>query len=253
MSDYRTEQTHDQLRIFEGDALVGAYRFLGARRPYFWPLNVAEGSVARGSGTGDHPHQTGFYLAYGLHGHNGASNIWSDWDEPPYGPCGAMHHVEFTDIRGDGFTERLVYTNGDGEAIGEETRDIRYSRVSDSSWRIGWHSHVLSLEEQVKAPFHFSARAATSILESGTVASSARDGSVAREAHPAEWMSAAGALGDGKAGMVLVDHADNPDELGEFWFPSIIMLTHEAPLPFPAGGLHLRCHLILHSDDTPSI
>ncbi len=253
MSDYRTEQTHDQLRIFEGDALVGAYRFLGSRRPYFWPLNVAEGSAVRGSGTGDHPHQTGFYMAYGLHGHNGATNIWSDWDEAPYGPCGAMHHVDFTDVRPDGFTERLVYTDGDGEPIAEETRDISYSRVDASSWRIDWHSHVPSLDEPVKAPFHFSARAASSILEDGEVTSSTRDNSNSREAHPAEWMSASGSLGDGKAGIVLVDHPDNPDEAGEFWFPSIIMLTHEAPYPFPEDGLHLRCHLILHSGDTPSL
>ena len=44
----------------------------------------------------DHPHHTGLYLAYGGHGEGGSANIWSDWDEPPYGPCGKTLHRQFT-------------------------------------------------------------------------------------------------------------------------------------------------------------
>ena len=85
--------------------------------------------MVRGAGGGDHPHHTGLYLAYGGHGEGGSANIWSDWDEPPYGPCGKMLHQRFVRITEGNvyaeFVEDLIHVKGDGEIIMTETRTAR--------------------------------------------------------------------------------------------------------------------------------
>lgn len=252
MNRFLVTATYDQLRYTLDGALVACYRFLGARRPYFWPLNAAEGSVVRGAGTGDHPHQQGLYLAYGLHGHNGATNIWSDWDEPPYGPCGATHHVRFSRVDNDGFEEWLLYANGAGEPIAEEVRNVRLS-VHGTVRRLDWESRIIWLTEAVNAPFHFSARPAPTILQEGRVVTSARnDDTAARENHPADWLDFSGKVGEGRAGLTVFDHPENPDAQGDFWFPHCLLLTHHAPQPFPTSGLTLRFRADVHSGDTPT-
>lgn len=248
MAEFNVSKTFDQLHVTLDGELFASYRFLGARRPYFWPVNAPEGTVIRGAGTGDHPHHMGLYLAYGLHGHNGATNIWSDWDEAPYGPCGAMHHIEFARIAPDGFDERLIYTNGDGEPIAEELRTILFS-VDGGIRRIEWTSHILTLGENVLAPFHLSARPATSINENPVVRSSARQDATARGEHPADWMDFSGKVGDGRAGMTVYDDSANPDPQAEFCFPSVLMATHHAPQPFPKEGIVLRFRADVHSGD----
>lgn len=249
MSAFGIRATYDQLHVTLGDELFCSYRFLGARRPYIWPLNAREGSVVRGAGTGDHPHQQGLYLAYGLHGHNGATNIWSDWDEPPYGRCGAMHHIRFSAIEDDRFEEWLLYANGEGEPIAEEVRNVRFSTHGDLR-RIDWESHILWLKEGVEAPFHFSARPAPSILADGKVITSDRaEDPASREAHPADCLDFSGKVGEGRAGLSVYDDPGNPDPRGEFWFPSCLLLTHHAPVPFPAKGIVLRFRADVHSSD----
>ena len=97
---YHIEQKPAHLMINVDDTLLARYNFLGVWKPYFWPVNGSAGSVVRGAGGGDHPHHTGLYLAYGGHGEGGSSNIWSDWDEPPYGPCGKMLPQRFVRLTG---------------------------------------------------------------------------------------------------------------------------------------------------------
>jgi hypothetical protein len=253
MSVFHIHAAYDQLHVLLDGDLFARYRFLGARRPYLWPLNAREGSVVRGAGTGDHPHQQGLYLAYGLHGHNGATNIWSDWDEPPYGVCGAMHHLRFSSVEAGGFEEWLIYTNGDGRPIAEEVRRVSFS-APGAVRRIEWESHVLWLNEHVAAPFHFSVRPATSIYAQPNVRSSSRDAVSASEpGHAALWMDMSGPVGDGRAGVTVHDHPDNPDPSGDFWRPNALLLTHHAPVPFPAGGLFLRFRADVHSGDEPSL
>ena len=94
-SRYHIEQKPAHLLISADAALFARYNFLGVWKPYFWPVNANHGTVVRGAGGSDHPHHTGLYLAYGGHGEGGSANIWSDWDEPPYGPCGKMLHQRF--------------------------------------------------------------------------------------------------------------------------------------------------------------
>ena len=116
------------LSISAGDHKIAHYNFKGVWKPYLWPLIGPHGNVLRGA-SGEHQHQAGLFLAYGGHGSaSGPTNIWSDWDEPPYGPCGKMLHLDFERIESGGdsarLVERILYVNGSGITILEETREI---------------------------------------------------------------------------------------------------------------------------------
>jgi hypothetical protein len=58
-------------------------------------VDPGKGAFVRGQGTGEHPHHTGLTLSYGGHSEGGSVNVWSDWDEPPYGPGGRIVHRGF--------------------------------------------------------------------------------------------------------------------------------------------------------------
>ena len=126
---YAIEQKPAHLLIAVDNQVFTRYNFLGVWKPYFWPLNGNYGTVVRGAGGGDHPHHTGLYLAYGGHGEGGSANIWSDWDEPPYGPCGKMLHQRFIRLTAGPvyaeFVEDLIYVKGNGDQILTETRTAR--------------------------------------------------------------------------------------------------------------------------------
>ena len=128
-SRYAIEQKPAHLLITVDNQVFTRYNFLGIWKPYFWPLNGNYGTVVRGAGGGDHPHHTGLYLAYGGHGEGGSANIWSDWDEPPYGPCGKMLHQRFIRLTSGPvyaeFVEDLIYVKGNGDQILTETRTAR--------------------------------------------------------------------------------------------------------------------------------
>ncbi|HLQ81891.1 MAG TPA: DUF6807 family protein, partial [Bacillota bacterium] len=86
----------DRVVLKVGGERFADYIVAGGRRPYFWPVVSATGSsVVRGQGSSDHPHHTGLAISYGGHSEDGSTNIWSDWDEPPYGPGGRMVHRGF--------------------------------------------------------------------------------------------------------------------------------------------------------------
>src|SRR5690606_13434137 len=108
-----------------------AYIVAGTRRPYFWPLLGPAGtSVVRGQGSVDHPHHTGLSINYGGHSEGGSVNIWSDWDEPPYGPGGRMIHRGFARIAtgpvyGE-LVQDLTYVDPDGEPFVTEVRTVRW-------------------------------------------------------------------------------------------------------------------------------
>ena len=126
---YAIEQKPAHLLITVDNQVFTRYNFLGVWKPYFWPLHGNHGTVVRGAGGGDHPHHTGLYLAYGGHGEGGSANIWSDWDEPPYGPCGKMLHQRFIRLTAGPvyaeFVEDLIYVKGNGDQILTETRTAR--------------------------------------------------------------------------------------------------------------------------------
>src|SRR5262249_52786709 len=109
-------------------AVLARYVLAGVRKADFWPGMDRPQDGVRGA-PAEPQHQTGLCLAYGGHGGPGTTNIWSDWDEPPYGPCGRMLHRGFDVVEGGPvaarFVQRLTYLRPDGEALLEETRQVR--------------------------------------------------------------------------------------------------------------------------------
>ncbi len=134
----RLLQKLDRVIIHVAGEPFATYNVLGARRPYFWPvLGPAGASLVRGQGTGEHPHHTGMGLNYGGHSEGGSTNIWSDWDEPPYGPGGRMLHRGFRrlasgPVYGE-IVQDLTYVNAYGDPIVDEIRTIRCWWTSPSA------------------------------------------------------------------------------------------------------------------------
>jgi Family of unknown function (DUF6807) len=139
------------------------YNVLGGRRPYFWPvLGPSGASVIRGQGTSEHPHHTGMGLNYGGHSEGGSTNIWSDWDEPPYGPGGRMLHRGFRRVRGGPVygevVQDLTYVNAYGDPIVDEVRTIRCWWASPAARYLDFHFRVLSATDRGPQPFLFMLR-----------------------------------------------------------------------------------------------
>ena len=145
-----------------GDREITRYHFLGTWKPYFWPLMGPCGNVVRGA-SGEHQHQTGLFLAYGGHGGaSGPTNIWSDWDEPPYGVCGKMLHMGFNCVEGgeEGarIVERVLYVNGEGGTILEEVREMRILALPEGEGFVDWQRTVPVPDEPNGGPFMLSGR-----------------------------------------------------------------------------------------------
>lgn len=130
----------------------------GGRRPYFWPVISSTGaSVVRGQGSGDHPHHTGLAVSYGGHSEDGSTNIWSDWDEPPYGPGGRMLHRGFRRVQtgpvyGE-LVQDLTYINVDGDPIADEVRTIRWWWADDDARFLDISCSVTHVRDAGRGPF----------------------------------------------------------------------------------------------------
>ncbi|MCL4544282.1 MAG: PmoA family protein [Chloroflexi bacterium] len=156
-------QQLDRVTFQAGGETWATYTFLGARRPYFWPLlGPAGASVVRGQGTPEHPHHTGLALTYGGHSEGGSTNIWSDWDEPPFGPGGRMLHRGFRrltsgPVYGE-LVEDLTYVDADGEPIVEETRTIRCWWATPAARFLDFQCRIQHCWDRGPRPFLLMAR-----------------------------------------------------------------------------------------------
>ena len=139
----------DRAVVRVGGQPFTSYHVFGGRRPYLWPvIGPAGASVVRGQGSADHPHHTGLGLAYGGHSEDGSVNIWSDWDEPPYGPGGRMIHRGFRRIvSGPVYGEvahDLTWVDTFGNPFAEEWRTLRFwwasegARFIDTTVEMAW-------------------------------------------------------------------------------------------------------------------
>jgi hypothetical protein len=153
----------DRLVVQVGGEAFTTYNFLGGRRPYFWPvLGPSGASVIRGQGTGEHPHHTGLGINYGGHSEGGSANIWSDWDEPPYGPGGRMVHRGFRRlVSGPVYGEveqDVTYVDAYGDPIIDEQRTIRFWWASREARFMDFTVDVLSARDRGPQPFLFMMR-----------------------------------------------------------------------------------------------
>jgi hypothetical protein len=200
-------QKLDRALFFVGGQPFASYQVLGARRPYVWPLlGPCGASVVRGQGTGDHPHHTGLNLTYGGHSEGGSSNIWSDWDEPPYGPGGRMHHRGFRRVvSGPVYGEvvhDLTYVNAYGDPIVDEVRTVRCWWGSNGERYMDFTFEVLSTRDTGPNPFFLAIRLPQffGIPETGRITNSAGRAVPAPEGedryYTAEWIDASGPTGE---------------------------------------------------------
>jgi len=258
---YRIEQKPAHLLITVDEGLFTRYNFLGVWKPYFWPLNGNHGTVIRGAGGGDHPHHTGLCLAYGGHGEGGSANIWSDWDEPPYGPCGKMLHQRFIRLTAGPvyaeFVEDVVYVKGNGDVILTETRTAR-------TWYADDQRRFLDITHETTPPLDIGARQflfvarlnpSMKIPNEGHVENS--EGQIGRkEVHHqrARWCDLGGEVGDGVNGIALFDHPENaehPGLFGEIAVPQQMSILHHPPDELLTDRFRLRFRVYVHEGITP--
>ena len=236
------------------------YNYLGVWKPYFWPVNGTLGTVVRGAGGGDHPHHTGLYLAYGGHGEGGSANIWSDWDEPPYGPCGKMLHQRFVNFSGGQvhavFVEELTYVKGNGDIVLEEKRTARAWYADDGARFLDLSFETSPILDIGERQFLFVARIAPSmnIPNEGHVENS--EGDIGRrEVHHkrARWCDFSGKVGNGINGISIFDHPGNqeyPGLWGEIAVPSQITLLHHPPDELAGDRFCLNFRVYIHDGET---
>jgi hypothetical protein len=257
---YSIEQKPAHLLINADGTLFARYNYMGVWKPYFWPVNGSGGSVVRGAGGGDHPHHTGLYLAYGGHGEGGSANIWSDWDEPPYGPCGKMLHQRFIYFS-EGpvyaeFVEDIIYVKGNGDVLLDERRTAR-------AWYSDNGARFLDLSFDTTTPLDIGERQfllvaritpSMKLPEQGHVENS--EGDIGRkEVHHkrARWCDLSGTVGDGVNGICIFDHPNNPEYPG-FWgeiaVPSQMTLLHHPPKELSEERLHLKFRIYIHDGMT---
>lgn len=101
-------------------------------------------------------------LNYGGHSEGGSSNIWSDWDEPPYGPGGRMLHRGFRRVASGPVygevVQDLTYCNAYGDPIVDEVRTIRCWWASPQARYLDFSFQILSARDSGPQPFLFMIR-----------------------------------------------------------------------------------------------
>lgn len=250
------ELTPDRIRLRADGRHVASYIYRGCWRPYFWPLCAAAGNVVRGVNAREHPNQYGLALAYGGHATEQTTSIWSDYDEPPYGPCGKMVHggfeaVELLDERTALIAERTVWVSGRGEVMGGDVRQYEVQFLSGGELLIRARQRVRRPSDPVPGQLVCSVRVADSLRvkavynAEGHVPGEIRnsDGAVGEEAtkdRPARWCSYAGRLGDDHGGIALFSHPQNPQHPAPFFTREYGVFTQRQEFGPDDGELLVR-------------
>jgi hypothetical protein len=263
----------DHLWFTRGGRLLARYAYLGNWKPYFWPIMVPAGNVVRGSSS-EHQHQTGLFLAYGGHGGEGTTNVWSDWDEPPYGPCGKIVHRSFDLVEGGAlygrFVERVSYTRADGPTLFEEVRDVRLTPLPGGDLLFDVERRPEEPAEPGPKPFILGARVADTMRlvdltkrdERGHARPLERPGALSGAAPPelqrpenathrsaGPWLDWSGPVGEGTAGLAFFDHPANPGDGGGITAGGYGCLTLRHDFPASAEPPAFRYRVVAHDGD----
>jgi hypothetical protein len=209
---------------------VAQYNYCSVWKPYFCPLMGPTGNVVRGA-SAEHQHQAGLFFSYG--GHFTPTNIWSDWDEPIYGPDGKMLHRGFDLVAGGPvfahMVQRIGYMAADGSFILEERRDLRVFPLPDGVTVVDLVRTCSSPEEPSVGPFNLSCRVADSLRtvdmarrgpppdrkmlpteNPGKMESASGEVSRGESINSARWLDRSGELPGGWGGLAFFDHPSNP-------------------------------------------
>ncbi len=241
----RIEERADRLLITEGECLVAGYIYRGTWRPYFYPLNGPYGNVVRGIDGSEHHNQYGLSLAYGGHGEGGSTNIWSDYDEPPYGPCGKILHDQFRQIESHAdsvnIVEDLTYIKADGRRMCTETREITVKGLPEHEIVVDFIQRLSRPDDPGAQPFIFYARVADTMRLTHRGKPADRPGRIENSAGLAgeeatrnqrvPWCDYSGPVGNGWSGIALFDHPANPEYPATFFTREygVFNVTHHYP------------------------
>ena len=263
----------DHLWFTRSGRLLARYVYLGNWKPYLWPIMVPAGNVVRGA-SHEHQHQTGLFLAYGGHGGAGTTNVWSDWDEPPYGPCGKMVHRSFDLVEGGPvygrFVERITYTRADGPKLFDEVRDVRVTPLPGGDVLFDFERRPEEPAEEGPKPFILGARVADSMRlvdltdkdERGHARPLERPGALVGAVEPqmqrpenathraaGPWLDWSGPVGEGTAGLAFFDHPTNPGYGRGITAGGYGCVTMRHDFPSGAGSAVFRHRVVAHGGD----
>jgi hypothetical protein len=237
----------DRVELGVAGELFATYLTSGARRPYFWPvLGPSGASVVRGQGSADHPHHTGLALNYGGHGEGGSVNLWSDWDEPPYGPGGRMLHRGFRRLQtgpvyGE-LVQDLTYLDAYGDPFATEVRTIRWWWAGQARRFLDLDCRIVDVTDRGTRPFIMMIRTPDSFAVPGhgrvTNSSTGQTPDVvytAADQYRAAWVDASGPTG----GPPPAPPAGPPEELPDLVASS---KTYQEPGTGPWNGIALLDH-----------
>lgn len=275
----------ERVQLEVGGRPFATYIVDGTRKPYFWPvLGPAGASLVRGQGSPDHPHHTGLGVCYGGHSEGGSVNIWSDWDELPYGPGGRMLHRGFRALRaGPVFGELvqdLTYVDADGDAFVDEVRTVRWWWAGDAARFIDIESRILSLKDRGPSPFIIALRTPTSFGEARRRTAAPDATTVSARVSLARWVDASGPTGEPPAGppdgppeehpdapgarrvneqatgpvngIAILDHPANhgfPNPVGKYATVQQLTQVHYPPPDAPEGPFSFQTRILVHDGD----
>lgn len=216
--------------IRAGSRLVAHYNYTGVWKPYLCPLMGPAGNVVRGA-SAEHQHQAGLFFSYG--GHFTPTNIWSDWDEPIYGPDGKMLHRGFIAIAGGPvfarIVQRVAYMAAGGSILLDERRELRIYPLPGGATVVDFVRTCPRPQEPSNGPFSLSCRVADALRtvdmarrgppperrmlptdNPGKMESSTGEVSQGERLESVRWLDRSGALPGGWGGLAFFDHPSNP-------------------------------------------
>ena len=265
----------DRVWFISGGRLLTRYVYQGTWKPYFWPIMTPSGNVVRGA-SGEHQHQTGLFFAYGGHGGPTTSNVWSDWDEPTYGPDGKALHTSWELVEGGAvygrLVQRLTYTNASAGHLLDERREVRVYPLPDGAVLLDVCEWPSPPEEEGPSPFILAARVAESLRlvnlnrrgPDGKPLPLERPGQLAAEDElrlenaanatfrtAGGWLDWSGEVTGGTAGLAFFDHPDNPQDgrgLVAGGYGCMTMRSVYPPTARP-GSVAIRRRVLAHADD----
>jgi hypothetical protein len=236
-----------------------------APRPYVHPLSTPAGAVLSVEAPDDHPwHHALWFTIKFVNGEN-------FWEE--YGEFGTLRTTD-VERADDVVRAELEWIAPDGETVRlRESRTLRTTPVDEQSYAIDWSETltVATTTELDRTPFTtWGGYGGLTLRGAPTWTDTVLrlDDGVARErtlGEPSAWLAIDGAVhdradGPGAAGVVILDHPDNPraptpwyastraDTYGEGWanFVNAAFLWDEPLTVEPDAPLRLRYRVLVH-------
>ena len=226
-----------ELLVSQNQTELARYKYRDVWKPFFCPVFGSSGNVVRGIER-EHPHQHGLYVSYGGEDCLGV-NIWSEEEalRLPFGPAGKMVHegferIEYGWVYGQ-FRQRLSYQKPGGYPFAREFRTVRIYAPSAQTRVFDWTVRLEDPADTGNRRVALACRVANTIrmrdqtqkspdgipgapMENGGRVENS-EGGVGEQASRGKrvtWLDFSGPVEEGRDGVALFDHPDNPEGRG---------------------------------------